>query len=411
MVVEEVLISFVDEDGRLSDVTRVVGKKNAGDEERLIQCLAQRALALEYTQWELQVRQLKKTRVQELAERLSNTNSQSGHIAQYVRECRSFKSEDDAVRSIRCGIKQLLQEKLLSDKLSEGAECEGIELGIAFAYSDFFTMTFDQQELFARLLVPDGFAARILNFLMEQSRWISECQAVYNGYKSGRTALPPSKMRTVYLDNTGSASTNERSAKRQRQDEDASSISGSLRELYPNQSFRPIQKKPRAAYSQLPSCSTVQRLLSPTVESHQNLFDSAEATHSQTVTGACGPAFVSDNSGPSRTPIEQRNLPNEQQVLSFDNSVVTPNEDSEAIQHGTGVTSQESSAFGQYQNSSILPEQLNPGFNSLGYYHNTAYPPVPFNNPPLVGFSDWGLVNWDLQGFQDVCFQPISDGS
>ncbi|KAH2820458.1 hypothetical protein KXW76_009342, partial [Aspergillus fumigatus] len=37
MVVEEVLISFVDEDGRLSDVTRVVGKKNAGDEERLIQ--------------------------------------------------------------------------------------------------------------------------------------------------------------------------------------------------------------------------------------------------------------------------------------------------------------------------------------------------------------------------------------
>ncbi|EDP47894.1 hypothetical protein AFUB_097450 [Aspergillus fumigatus A1163] len=339
MVVEEVLISFVDEDGRLSDVTRVVGKKNAGDEERLIQCLAQRALALEYTQWELQVRRLKKTRVQELAERLSNTNSQSGHIAQ----------------SIRCGIKQLLQEKLLSDKLSEGAECE----------------------------------ARILNFLMEQSRWISECQAVYNG----------------------SASTNERSAKRQRQDEDASSISGSLRELYPNQSFRPIQKKPRAAYSQLPSCSTVQRLLSPTVESHQNLFDSAEATHSQTVTGACGPAFVSDNSGPSRTPIEQRNLPNEQQVLSFDNSVVTPNEDSEAIQHGTGVTSQESSAFGQYQNSSILPEQLNPGFNSLGYYHNTAYPPVPFNNPPLVGFSDWGLVNWDLQGFQDVCFQPISDGS
>ncbi|KAH3569436.1 hypothetical protein KXV22_004070, partial [Aspergillus fumigatus] len=129
MVVEEVLISFVDEDGRLSDVTRVVGKKNAGDEERLIQCLAQRALALEYTQWELQVRRLKKTRVQELAERLSNTNSQSGHIAQYVRECRSFKSEDDAVRSIRCGIKQLLQEKLLSDKLSEGAECEGISYG------------------------------------------------------------------------------------------------------------------------------------------------------------------------------------------------------------------------------------------------------------------------------------------
>lgn len=70
-----------------------------------------------------------------------------GHIAQYVRECRNFNSEEDAVRSIRYGIKQLLQEKLLSDKLSEGIECEGIELGIAFAYPDFFTLTFDQQEL------------------------------------------------------------------------------------------------------------------------------------------------------------------------------------------------------------------------------------------------------------------------
>jgi hypothetical protein len=218
-------------------------------------------------------------------------------------------------------------------------------------------------------------------------------------------------MRTVYDDNTGRASTNERSAKRQRQDEDASSINGSLRKLYPNQSFRPIQKKSRSAYSQLPGSSTVHRLLTSTVEPHQNLFDSAEATHSQTVTGACGPAFVSDNSGPSRTPFEQRNLPIEQQQLSFDNSVVTPNEESEAAQHGTGVTSQESSAFGQYQNSSLLPEQLNTGCNSLGYYHDTAYPSVHFNNPPLVGFSDWGFVNWDLQGFQDVCFQPISDSS
>lgn len=43
-----------------------------------------------------------------------------GHIAQYVRECRNFNSEEDAVRSIRYGIKQL---------------------------PDFFTLTFDQQEL------------------------------------------------------------------------------------------------------------------------------------------------------------------------------------------------------------------------------------------------------------------------
>jgi ABC-type enterochelin transport system ATPase subunit len=143
-VVKEVLISFINEDSRLSNVTRIVGKKNAGDKERLIQCLAQRALALEYTQWELQVHQLKKTRVQELAERLSKTNSQSGHITQYMRECCSFKSKDNVVRSIHYSIKQLLQEKLLSDKLSKGAECEGIELGITFAYPDFFTMTFDQ---------------------------------------------------------------------------------------------------------------------------------------------------------------------------------------------------------------------------------------------------------------------------
>ncbi|BDD56169.1 hypothetical protein MAP00_001646 [Monascus purpureus] len=33
-VIERVLISFIDEDGRLSDVTRIIGKKNAGDEER-----------------------------------------------------------------------------------------------------------------------------------------------------------------------------------------------------------------------------------------------------------------------------------------------------------------------------------------------------------------------------------------
>ncbi|KAH8430545.1 uncharacterized protein LDX57_008209 [Aspergillus melleus] len=180
-VVERILISFVDEDGRLSDVTRIIGKKNAGDEERLVLCLAQRALAEEYTQWELKVRGLKKTRVQELAERLSNANPQSGHVAQYVRECRRFKSEDDAVRSIRYGIKQHLQEKLLSDKLSDGTACGGIELGIAFAYPDFFSMTFDQQEEFAELLASEGSAAHILNFLLEQSRWISECQAVYNG--------------------------------------------------------------------------------------------------------------------------------------------------------------------------------------------------------------------------------------
>jgi hypothetical protein len=102
-----------------------------------------RALALEYIAWELKEHLTKKIRVQELAERPLKADSQRGLLAEYIRQYRRLKSKDDAVRSIRYEIKQLLQKKVLLNKFPEDIECENIELEIAFTYIDFSHLTFN----------------------------------------------------------------------------------------------------------------------------------------------------------------------------------------------------------------------------------------------------------------------------
>ena len=34
-------------------------------------------------------------------------------------------------------------------------------------------------------------------------------------------------------------------------------------------------------------------------------------------------------------------------------------------------------------------------------------PTEPFNDLPLMGFADWGIPSCEMQGFQDVFYQPI----
>lgn len=34
-------------------------------------------------------------------------------------------------------------------------------------------------------------------------------------------------------------------------------------------------------------------------------------------------------------------------------------------------------------------------------------PTEPFNDLPLMGFADWGIPSCEMQGFQDVLYQPI----
>ncbi|OAT13733.1 hypothetical protein BDBG_08872 [Blastomyces gilchristii SLH14081] len=175
-IIASFLASLAVEDDRLCDIKSIVGKNKPSHNDRYIQCLAQRSLALEYNQWELERQQAGGTRLDGVSKNASSArNKRGGNFTYYVQHVRQFDDSQTAYKALKRGIKQLMTE----DKCG----FPGIEVAIPFTYQYFDTLSYNELHTFASLLRQK---MGILRTLKQASSWVEDGQSIYNGYRKNK---------------------------------------------------------------------------------------------------------------------------------------------------------------------------------------------------------------------------------
>ncbi|OJD24651.1 hypothetical protein ACJ73_03987 [Blastomyces percursus] len=175
-IIESVLAPLAVEDDRLHDIKTIVGKSKPTLNDRYIQCLAQRSLALEYNQWDLKRHQAGGTRLDDVSKNASSAKSKkNGGFTFYVKYVRRFDDSQTAYKALKRGVRQLMTE----------GKCEfaGIEVVIPFTYRYFDALSYDELHTFVLLLQQK---TEILHTLKQASSWVEDSQSIYNGYRKGK---------------------------------------------------------------------------------------------------------------------------------------------------------------------------------------------------------------------------------
>jgi hypothetical protein len=106
-------------DKRLDDIRRVEGTRKPTSEEKLLRALAQRSLALEFTEYQEKYKKI--SRVDEVVTNLNSfRDGRAGKVSAYVANHPRLSIESIvAIDAIVGGIKRLVTERLLEERLRE----------------------------------------------------------------------------------------------------------------------------------------------------------------------------------------------------------------------------------------------------------------------------------------------------
>lgn len=200
-------------DRRLDDILRVEGNKQASNEDRLFRGLAQRSLAIQYSQFQRRSGQY--PRVDELCDDISSQvpaeqrgdlhKRRGGNISRWARRHLTFIGEDGnmAARCVNAGIKQLVIERLLQQRLertSQSINASGISAFTALAGRNFKNLCLKEIPSFldcvsaessivslplempcSTVQRPNTRSLHILDIIGEVSQWFESFQRNYDG--------------------------------------------------------------------------------------------------------------------------------------------------------------------------------------------------------------------------------------
>ncbi|OJD15294.1 hypothetical protein AJ78_04443 [Emergomyces pasteurianus Ep9510] len=185
-IVEGFFEHLQSEDPRIGHIKSITGKNKPTPEERFIQYLAQRSLALEFNQWENNVQGEGNTRLDDLSRMLSSANDKNGNFTLYVER---FSDPKSAYQALRRGTKQLVLEKM--------CKTSGLGVAVPFAYGFFDALTYENIHDFPPLLNGQP---NILHTLQNASSWVEASQSVYNVLwknEQPQSSSPPAKRRRL----------------------------------------------------------------------------------------------------------------------------------------------------------------------------------------------------------------------
>ncbi|KAL2390210.1 hypothetical protein RJ035_001505 [Blastomyces gilchristii] len=161
------------EDDRLRDIKSIIGKKKPTPNNRYVQCLAQRSLALEYNQWDLK---RGGTRLDDVFKNAPSAKiKKRGNFTYYVQRVRRFNDFQTAYKALKRGVRQLIIE--------EKCDFSGIEVVIPFTYQYFDALSYDDLHMFGILLQQK---MDILGTLKQASSWVENSQSIYDGYRKDK---------------------------------------------------------------------------------------------------------------------------------------------------------------------------------------------------------------------------------
>ncbi|KAI9725783.1 MAG: hypothetical protein M1834_009741 [Cirrosporium novae-zelandiae] len=157
---------WLDEDPRIVEFCIEAKKASKSGTNKFRAHLGCRSLALEYEDWELE--KYKTSRINRLVKKLSRANDRHGHVKEFL-QWGHFKHPVIAKDALNYGIKIIVVERLY--------KCRGISLLLAFSYTSYKSLRYDQVEKFLASL-PNF--ANIDKLAKESSQFIKDCQLYYN---------------------------------------------------------------------------------------------------------------------------------------------------------------------------------------------------------------------------------------